>query len=86
MLFFVRKIVCMCMVAYNFGVSRSQSKKVAMFSPSLVEHPLFCFAINPMGYCSFLKNVFRTAAAAVTSVVSDSVRPHRHQPISVYKK
>ena len=64
MLFFVRKIVCMCMVAYNFDVSRSQSKNVGMFSPSLVEHPLFRFAINPMGYCSFLKNVFRTAAAA----------------------
>ena len=35
-----------------------------MFSPSLVEHPLFHFSINPMGYYSFLKNICRTAAAA----------------------
>ena len=34
-----------------------------MFSPSLVDHPLFHFSINSMGYYSFLKNICRTAPA-----------------------
>ena len=53
-------------------------------SPSLIQHFPTCLVLSDTSFFALV--LILTAAAAVTSVVSDSMRPHRRQPACQWVK